>query len=713
MLPTIRLDDENFIEIFERSRKMIPRVYPEWTDYNEHDPGITLLELFTWLKEMQQFYLDQIGTDNYLMYLKLLGVERRRMQAAVSLLQVTAFENQRLLLKGTKFRAGDTIFETGECETLEDNHIVGCMSKSGETVLAYNEEMINSGSEMNIPVFGSIPLVDDEFYIYFEKPFAKDIPHKIYTEILDEYEIDRNDFEEFFYPLADIELQYYTEQGYQCCEYVKDETHCFLSSGAWIFKTEQPMAQKDGAYSIRFVLKRSEYDVVPLLKKMSLNIFSLIQTDTLADYQYVTPDEEQCVYTEHYLAQGGNTGRVLQQSCRVRFFQEQEDGLKELLAEEIDAGMWSQGRKRYRLLEADRQCACLIVYANQELNELKGFDTNGFPYQAYSINDRHLLNDGLEIIIREKSDGKYHRWTRVEDFHCSKPEDRHFVFQESEGILLFGDCERGMAPEGRAEFIRYRSSLGTGGNIKKHKIDSAVDTRIRIRATNCFDISSGTGEESIAEAFERFKQEQKKIERCVTCKDYETLVYETPGLRIRKVKAITSLEANQYETDENRSEYAANRAYTANTNEIYVVVQPYSFQERARLSDAYYRNIHYLLERKRMIGTKISIVSPEYYGASVFVEVAVHPHYTDAKKRITEKIKEYFSEVVCEFGSSIIYNDIFGRIDAMKCVSEIKSFSITVQGKNVIHTKNENIIIPKNGLLYIRAMDFEITLADY
>ena len=31
-----------------------------WTDHNAHDPGITLLELMAWYKEMQQYQMDQM-----------------------------------------------------------------------------------------------------------------------------------------------------------------------------------------------------------------------------------------------------------------------------------------------------------------------------------------------------------------------------------------------------------------------------------------------------------------------------------------------------------------------------------------------------------------------------------------------------------------------------------------------------------------------------
>ena len=70
MLPLKILDNELFDEIVAQARKNINKYYPDWTDYNLHDPGITFIELFAWLKEIQQYHLDQIGTPNRKKFLK-------------------------------------------------------------------------------------------------------------------------------------------------------------------------------------------------------------------------------------------------------------------------------------------------------------------------------------------------------------------------------------------------------------------------------------------------------------------------------------------------------------------------------------------------------------------------------------------------------------------------------------------------------------------
>ncbi len=48
--PERPLDLREFQDIVDEARRLIPRYCPEWTDHNVSDPGITLIELFAWMK---------------------------------------------------------------------------------------------------------------------------------------------------------------------------------------------------------------------------------------------------------------------------------------------------------------------------------------------------------------------------------------------------------------------------------------------------------------------------------------------------------------------------------------------------------------------------------------------------------------------------------------------------------------------------------------
>jgi len=49
-VPT-RIDDEELRAIALSIRERLARFSPQWTDFNEHDPGVTLIELFAFLTE--------------------------------------------------------------------------------------------------------------------------------------------------------------------------------------------------------------------------------------------------------------------------------------------------------------------------------------------------------------------------------------------------------------------------------------------------------------------------------------------------------------------------------------------------------------------------------------------------------------------------------------------------------------------------------------
>lgn len=74
-LPIPNLDDRNFEDLMKEARSLIPVYDREWTNYNPSEPGITLLELFSWLSEMTIYRINQVPEENYRRFLELLGIE--------------------------------------------------------------------------------------------------------------------------------------------------------------------------------------------------------------------------------------------------------------------------------------------------------------------------------------------------------------------------------------------------------------------------------------------------------------------------------------------------------------------------------------------------------------------------------------------------------------------------------------------------------------
>jgi Baseplate J-like protein len=67
----------------------IPGYTPEWTDWNESDPGITLLELFAWLGESMIYRLNQVPPACYQKFVQLIGFQPQPALPSVAYLSFT------------------------------------------------------------------------------------------------------------------------------------------------------------------------------------------------------------------------------------------------------------------------------------------------------------------------------------------------------------------------------------------------------------------------------------------------------------------------------------------------------------------------------------------------------------------------------------------------------------------------------------------------
>src|SRR5215510_507462 len=72
-----QLDDLRYDAVVQQLLRRIPVYSPEWTEWNDSDPGVTLIQLFAYLAEQVGFRLNQVPEKNYVELLKLLGVRLR------------------------------------------------------------------------------------------------------------------------------------------------------------------------------------------------------------------------------------------------------------------------------------------------------------------------------------------------------------------------------------------------------------------------------------------------------------------------------------------------------------------------------------------------------------------------------------------------------------------------------------------------------------
>ena len=117
LLPVI--DDRQFADILAEARTRIPRYTPEWTDLNDNDPGMALVQLLAWMTDLLVYRLGKVPQQNYLKFLELIGIQLRAAEpAAVEVtfpLQPTFTDAYLIIPAGTQISAEGQppiVFET-------------------------------------------------------------------------------------------------------------------------------------------------------------------------------------------------------------------------------------------------------------------------------------------------------------------------------------------------------------------------------------------------------------------------------------------------------------------------------------------------------------------------------------------------------------------------------------------------------------------------
>jgi predicted phage baseplate assembly protein len=80
------LFDRRFNDLVAMGRSRLPSLAPGWTDYNAHDPGMTLMDLLAWVAEAQIYSLARTRGDERTAYAALMGLASNGTRSAHGLI---------------------------------------------------------------------------------------------------------------------------------------------------------------------------------------------------------------------------------------------------------------------------------------------------------------------------------------------------------------------------------------------------------------------------------------------------------------------------------------------------------------------------------------------------------------------------------------------------------------------------------------------------
>lgn len=629
MLKSEDLAREGFEEILGGAVGEIAKLYPAWTDHNTADPGIMILELMSYLSEVQRYHLNFLQKGHYLRYLKLLGMAPKPMRPSKTYLKLSGGG---YVPARTRFYADELPFETEFGCSADDNEVLSL--KSGDEALRNEGGILSEraggfgraafypfGHEA--PKDGAYP----EFVIKTRVPVKAGAVLGVYFAIGQT---------ERFTPIRskeDMTISLGARIGGENAGILLDETMGFSESGVILLKAGNVSADE-----IVFSVSGGEFSVLPVVTRVILNVTPALQKETLG--HILTFDN----------VRNGELPLSERPDMLLSVYGERRAVIRNFHA---DDGKLLLPEEKYARIEA--------VYLRGSLADNAVIGTaDGTCGQRVKTGIENILPEELAVYIDE-DDGVY-KWEVVPDFDDADKFTRCCVYDEETSELVFGNGRKGRPPRGVIRLPGCAVSFGEGGNVKDGMVNS-TDERTSVSAENILPSAGGSARQSIDDCFAEARRRISAPECCVTLADYENAVRNTAGVPIKRVKAFVS------EGKENVVCIA-----------LECLIGAYS-DHGDHGGTPLMRNIRRNLLPRVPVGTKVEFPNVRYAGVNIFISVSVSLYYSDHRERTEKALRGYLGSGV-NFGDTIGVNDISRYVCGLPWISGVKSVDLSVSASD-------------------------------
>lgn len=692
MLSVDELKSRTYEERMEDVMREIPILSSEWTNYNASDPGITIIESLTAFSALQG---SEIVTLNYrakMALLKMAGFIPARGKCAKVLLSSDHMEEARMLKAGERFHLGDLCFETNKETLIGQSRLIGVFAYDGSQYRDYSYLL---DKEISVPakIFGEDPKAQNSLYFIIEGDPSKLKKAIFYVNMIDNPRRNKTE-DRTEHIFADIKWECYTTRGFEEIS-VRDYTSAFVNSGELnISFPEQGIAEYDKApvkgYCIRATLERAEYDIVPKMTNVYGFLFEVWQKDTKAFSQTFNKNDKISILSPigkdvYYLVFGkekkGSSYRryelTLGREQHGRFcnYVQAPDGTMSFEFSEEDFG--------YAPMKA-KECVRVILYNEEIMRQYNVGKVIGYDDQEIDLPIERIVHETFFLIARRKVDDGY-----IYDF--VRPErnnegDLYYHLLEGDGKIIIED------PGDYIDADLFMGSVsimsGDKGNINAGNLLTIEDQSI---PDGFYNPGAGTGggfRENLEQVKERFQVDMRTPYRAVTAKDFEYLVMTTPGLCIRKAKAVIS----------------------EHDNKVRVAILPDSDAKFPKLSHIYAEKIKERLVDRRLITSQFSIIQPNFVAIGVKCTVYVKRHYSDVQQQIENRIRANVDYIESDrnFGDRLTFEDVFHAIEELPCVEYVYDLSLHSENSKLAQLKEYDIYPRFDTLCYPGDIQLEI-----
>lgn len=597
-----QIDNRSYREILDEALARVPVHNPEWTNFNDSDPGVTLLQLFAFMTDSLLYRANLMPERNRRKFLQLLGIPLRPAAPAAG---VIAVHNER--------GPADTVTLPASLPVLAG--AVGFVTENALDVLpvearVFTRSPLPAGSDRDraerlyaqlYGADGDDDAAELDFYrtTEFEPPAAGTRP----TSIGPADSVDGSLWLALLVREADGSGD---AARTQAAARIAGRTLTLGLVPSWdVLQQVLPpgRARRGTAPSLSFQVSTGmlvngepRYDRLPARSDGD-------PLETLALVQLTLPGE-------------GGFGAW-------RDLDPVEDGVGDLppaledetLAERVICWIRIRGddapgaRFSWVGINAARVTQRVRVPA------LRVGTGTGEPDQAVSLASTPVLPDSVSLTV----DGE--PWQRTDDVLTAPPESgagstgaaRVFEVDREAGTLRFGNGHAGARPRAGSTIVAsYAWGGGRAGNVGIGGINRAPQLPAGVKAWNPVPTWGGDDGETVAEAERRIPLHLRHRDRAVTADDFRAIVRETPGVDLGRVEVLSTW-------------HPAARSPAPGVVTVMVVPDDVRRSAGPVPDRLFLQAVCRHLDPRRLVTTEIVVRGPDYVPLSLAVGIEVVP----------------------------------------------------------------------------------------
>jgi predicted phage baseplate assembly protein len=658
LVPLPNLDDRRWSDLVDEARTLIPVYASAWTDHNAHDPGITLLEMLAWIAETDIYRVNQIPDSHIRAFLALIGLQPLPPSPARAVVALSLKAAPAVALPATtQFDTPAGKFQSRQAASILPVTLAAVQVQAGGRITDKTGEWRRGRP---FAVFGPTPQPGDCLYLGFDGGLEKDNSlsvhltfagdkatetelRRLLAEVADRAEScsrlkldcclmarasdggdpcrkleSSGNLDGFsrhagscavpLHHSVAIAWEIQTASGIWQAVEADDDTRSFSLSGPVVLSLPAAAVARTGAVGIPLAYVRARFvsgafDAAPVVARLLANAVEVEQAVPAWDRWAIAP---KVVPSGTVPAAGDAT-----------WIKPTFDDSGQLSTLAFTAGAEDALAVRVLAYQAatDSRSGLLTL-------EAKRLGTvSGAPNQVYRLAGPKVREADFRLYTVEPD--MVRPWRQRANLAASGPADADFLLDAGSAEVQFGDGRNGLVPPFGATVVAVaQETAGSGANVAAGTItaldggphnvallggDPAAVAANFEQIANPDPAWGGTDEESLTHAEGRAVERMLTPSRAVTLADCEALALATPGTALARAAAL----ANQH---------PALQCYAA-PGFITLVIIPYLPLGRPVPSPGLIGAVSAYVNRRRVIGTRIEVVGPEYLEIGVVARV--------------------------------------------------------------------------------------------